>query len=127
MRIHFDTDCGIRILQYLHEHKNDIHTATELAAITHVSYQYVVKVTGALRRGGLIMSVQGRNGGFVLAKPAHEISLYDVYCCTAKEIEITEGLKMESFRKDEKLYDIYRSLQEKIIAELSKSIADISN
>ncbi|MEU6631370.1 Rrf2 family transcriptional regulator [Streptomyces parvus] len=52
--------------------------AARLAALHDVSPSYMAKQMQALSRAGLVRSVQGKTGGYVLTKAAAEITLLDV-------------------------------------------------
>ena len=54
-------------------------SAKKIAGIVHVSEGHLAKVLQKLAKEGLVTSVRGPGGGFQLARPAGEISLYDVY------------------------------------------------
>jgi len=52
--------------------------ATALAAVTDVPENYLRKVLHELVRGGVLLSIRGKHGGFRLAVPADELTLLDV-------------------------------------------------
>ena len=52
--------------------------AARLAELHDVSGSYLAKQLQALSRAGLVHSVQGKSGGYVLTRPAAEITLLDV-------------------------------------------------
>ncbi|MGW6128676.1 RrF2 family transcriptional regulator [Cellulomonas sp. NPDC055163] len=52
--------------------------AARLAELHDVSASYLAKQLQALSRAGLVRSTQGPSGGYVLTRPASEISVYDV-------------------------------------------------
>jgi Rrf2 family protein len=52
--------------------------ATRLAEFHDVSSSYLAKQLQALSRAGLIHAVQGHAGGYVLTRPAAEITVLDV-------------------------------------------------
>lgn len=54
-------------------------SAKEMAEAVKVSEAHLAKVFQRLAREGLVSSTRGPGGGFELARPAEEISLYDVY------------------------------------------------
>lgn len=56
----------------------------EIAAMTQVSHSYLEQLLSALRKGGLVTSIRGANGGYRLARPAHEIAVLEI-------IEVLEG------------------------------------
>jgi Rrf2 family protein len=53
-------------------------TTHRIAAATKVPADYLSKVLQSLGRAGIITSHRGMGGGSVLARPASEISVYDV-------------------------------------------------
>ncbi len=54
-------------------------SAPEIAELEGLSVEYVSKFMLLLRRGGLIRTVRGIKGGFLLAKAPSEISLKEVF------------------------------------------------
>ncbi len=46
-----------------------------------ISIKYLEQLMSALRSGGVIRSVRGARGGYVLAKPPNQIKLIDVFGC----------------------------------------------
>lgn len=52
--------------------------AARLAQLHDVSPSYLAKQMQALSRAGLVESVQGKTGGYVLTRPAAEITVLDV-------------------------------------------------
>lgn len=53
-------------------------TARALSEATGIPESYQMKVLQALRRAGLVRSRRGQGGGFVVARPAREISIQEV-------------------------------------------------
>lgn len=59
--------------------RNEVLCSAKVIAERHgISYELTAKVLSALSKAGIIQSVQGANGGFVLAKSAASISLTSV-------------------------------------------------
>ncbi|MBT0773128.1 Rrf2 family transcriptional regulator [Kineosporia sp. J2-2] len=52
--------------------------AARLAEFHDVSGSYLAKQLQALSRAQIIRSVQGKDGGYVLARPPEQISVYDI-------------------------------------------------
>ncbi len=50
---------------------------SEIAAAEGLSPEYTAKLMRIMRRGGLLKSFRGANGGYLLSRPAEEISVWD--------------------------------------------------
>jgi len=133
VKFQVSTDCAIQILKYLHRNKGELLSSITIAASVGVSYPNFTKIANQLKKKGLLHSVQGRNGGYQLKKPAHEISLYEVFLCMEGDLRINRCLRKErpcswGRENDCSLHGFLHDLQEKIIAELSgKSVADLAS
>ncbi len=53
-------------------------SATEIAEIQAIPEKYLVHILLQLKHAGLVRSVRGAHGGYLLAKPPEKISLADV-------------------------------------------------
>jgi len=54
-------------------------TSAEIADSLSSNPVLVRRILGNLRDAGLVLSTEGRGGGWSLARPAREITLYDAY------------------------------------------------
>ena len=52
-------------------------TAPEIARREGLGPEYVGRIMGALREGGLVVSTRGASGGYHLARPANEIGVWE--------------------------------------------------
>lgn len=134
MKIQISTDYAIRILQYLHMHedKEELHTAMKIAGAIDVTYPFFIKIANILKKKGLINSVQGRNGGYTLGQPAHEISLYDVFVCIEGELLVNRCLEgrpcTKGKHKNCTLKEFLSEVQKDLVAKWSsQTIADLAN
>lgn len=103
---------------------------TDIAERQKISLAYLEQLFGSLRKAGLVVSVRGAKGGYMLARPDHEISLADILVAADEQIDMTCGggtacnaadpclthslwsnLSQEffSFLDDKKLSDLIRS------------------
>ena len=96
MQFQKSTDYAIRILHYLHNHipRGDAPTAQTISEAVGVTYPYFIKIANLLKRRELITSVQGRNGGYRIAKSACKISVYDVVLAVEGELKINHCLEV---------------------------------
>ncbi len=78
MRISSIEEYGLRCLLTLATQPEGIQlTIPEIAEKEGLSEPYVGKLLSILKKGNLIKSARGRNGGFTIAKPAGEITLLE--------------------------------------------------
>lgn len=78
MRISSIEEYGLRCLLTLAIQPKGIQlTIPEIAQREGLSEPYVGKLLWILKKGNLIKSARGRNGGFTIAKPASEITLLE--------------------------------------------------
>jgi len=96
MQIQISTDYAIRILQYLHENKGELHSATYIAEVIGITYPFFIKIASTLKKKGFLHSVRGRNGGYRLSRFAHEVSVYDVFLAIEGELQINPCLNEAS-------------------------------
>jgi len=63
-----------------HAHTEVPVTAVHIAQKRHIPEKYLVHILLQLKRAGLVRSVRGAQGGYLLAQPPDEITLYDIVC-----------------------------------------------
>ncbi len=80
MKISVKVDYACRVMAELAQ----LHGSGDLAQIEHlarteaVPANFLAQILGDLRDHGLITSRRGNRGGYALARPPEEISLYDI-------------------------------------------------
>ena len=130
MQLKTSTDCAIRILLYLDNHRN-LPTAKMISEETGLTYPFFIKISSQLKQHGLIDSVQGRTGGYGLAKPIYEISIYDVILAIEGELSVLHCLKkgVPCSQKGVRcaMQNYFENVQKELISQLSsKYIADFN-
>ena len=79
LRLTKKADYGLMALKYLGEQKSgSAHSAKDIAEAYHIPPQLLAKILQTLAKSGLLVSHAGTNGGYALAKPANEISAFEV-------------------------------------------------
>ncbi len=73
------TDYAIRILVYLAT-RDDVPTVSgkEISEEMAIPYNYFLKIVPRLKDAGLIISYQGKKGGFELIKDPHEVTMFEI-------------------------------------------------
>jgi FeS assembly SUF system regulator len=67
-----------------------VHSATELAEHAGLELPTVSKLLKPLAHAGLVESFRGSNGGYRLARPAHDISLIEIVEAIEGPVGMTE-------------------------------------
>lgn len=132
MLITRECDYALRIIRNLStEYVQSIKAVAEKEKITNaIAY----KVAGKLEKGGLIRSVRGNRGGYMLSRCADRISILDVYRIMEPDGVINECLKEGSdcpMNRGETPCAVHRELkrvQKVLFSELGKkSLQEIEN
>lgn len=71
---------GIHSLMCMVDSKGDARemSVREIADLQSVPYDYLAKIFTRLSKAGLVRSIEGKGGGFQLAKPTEHITVLDV-------------------------------------------------
>lgn len=69
---------ALRAIVYLASRPDSAQTTPQIAAITKVPPDYLSKVLQGLAAAGLVRARRGRDGGFNLAVPADQLTVYDI-------------------------------------------------
>src|SRR5687768_5498620 len=76
MKISAMQEYGLRCVLQVAAHKSESPlTVRDIAQREGLTAVYVAKILVTLRRAGLVRSVRGVHGGYVLSRPAREISV----------------------------------------------------
>jgi Rrf2 family protein len=82
LRLTKKADYGLMALKYLAEQAMSSHSAAAsakaIAEAYHIPPQLLAKILQTLAKSGLLISHAGTNGGYALARPAHDISAFEV-------------------------------------------------
>jgi Rrf2 family protein len=87
LRLTKKADYGLMALKYLAEQAppsaapgapSGAQSAKDIADAYHIPPQLLAKILQTLARGGILVSHAGTNGGYALARPATEITAFEV-------------------------------------------------
>lgn len=80
MKLSVKVDYACRVLAQMAKYygTDELAHIEQLAEVEAVPANYLVQILSELRNGGLIISRRGKQGGYALARPPKEISLYDI-------------------------------------------------
>ncbi len=84
------TDYGTGVLAYLAGAGDRPHSSSEVAELTGLPAATVSKILKLLTRSGLVVSHRGVQGGYVLARPAGQITAAEVLDALDGPVALTE-------------------------------------
>jgi Rrf2 family protein len=85
MKLTKTSEYALRILTFMATDEDRLFTARYLVSKLKISDKYLRRLMTDLTRAGLILSIQGRDGGYKFAKKTEEIKLADV-------VNVVEGM-----------------------------------
>ena len=105
----------------------------DVAARQEISLPYLEQLFGKLRRGGLVKSVRGPGGGYLLSRESDEVRVADIILAVDEPIKATrcsngspEGCKSNKSRC--LTHDLWEELGNQIYNYLSSvSLADVAH
>ena len=90
LRISRMTDYGTVILVYLAQRDDQLCSASDVAAETHVALPTAQKLLKVLAKAGLVESTRGSEGGYCLARPPASITAAEIVDALEGPVAITE-------------------------------------
>lgn len=88
MQFSTKTTYGLRALAYVAKHKPNNISLAQISKDENISQKYLEIIFAALRRAKLVTSSKGATGGYQLAKPANQISVYEIVKALEKNMNI---------------------------------------
>ena len=108
----------------------DMVTAEHIAQATGIPHNFLENILGDLRRAGLVESRRGQAGGYLLAKPAEEISIADVIRAVEGPLANVRGLSPDTLDYEgsaAKLRDVWVALRASVRSVLEGvTLADVA-
>ena len=82
---------GVRILMDIARHQNQGPAPTsDISLRQGISVKYLDQLLPTLKKADLVKSVRGPKGGYLLSRPAEEISVGEVVSLMERHIQLTE-------------------------------------
>lgn len=78
MNFNKTTEYALRIMSLIARDSTRLYTTREIYDVLRIPFRYLRRLMTHLTRSGLIEGIQGKNGGYRLAKQTDEISLMDI-------------------------------------------------
>ncbi|MCB9500247.1 MAG: Rrf2 family transcriptional regulator [Erysipelotrichaceae bacterium] len=83
---------GLTAMYELSKHQEDTPMQIkEISANANIPQNYLEQLLSKLRRAGLVTSIRGARGGYVLAKTPEEIKVVDILIALEDDIKIVDA------------------------------------
>ncbi len=90
MRLTTRTTLALRTLMVCAVNPDTVVRKSDVAAVVNASENHLAQVVNQLGQEGFLTTLRGRNGGFVLARPASEISVGGLFRVFEAELPFLE-------------------------------------
>ena len=107
MKLSVKVDYACRVLaQMARSHaRGELAHIDELAKVESVPANYLVQILSELRNGGIIASRRGKQGGYILARPPEDITLYDIVKLIEGDLlELSGDVRGQSGRRVQQIW-----------------------
>jgi Rrf2 family protein len=98
MKLSTRTRYGIRAVLELAASQSEV--PMQIKAIAHrqdISVKYLEQLMAILKSAGFVRSIRGAKGGYILAKPANQIKLSDVFNALEGPVTTVECLENDNY------------------------------
>ncbi|HTJ79571.1 MAG TPA: Rrf2 family transcriptional regulator [Rariglobus sp.] len=116
MKLSVKVDYACRVLAQMAKYHgtDELAHIEQLAEVEAVPANYLVQILSELRNGGLITSRRGKQGGYALARPPAEITLYDIVKLIEGDVlELNAAGEGHSGRRVDQVWREVRAVLEK--------------
>ena len=98
MKLSTRTRYGLRaIIELAENHGKDPLQIRAIAKQQDISAKYLEQLMAILKSAGLVRSIRGSKGGYVLAKEPNQIKLNDVFNCLEGPVTTVECVENDSY------------------------------
>ncbi len=120
MKLSTRANYGLRLCFLIAIAKETISLAT-LVKQTGLSQKYLEQLIGMLKKGGIVSSSRGANGGYVLSRGADEISIKDILVAVNDnlEVECVSGDCKDEYCPNRRIFTRLYDEMDKLLSSLS--------
>ena len=118
------TEYAIRALLYVADFPSgQIVSKRDICQTQDITAAFLIKIMQPLRDAGFVKSFRGVAGGFSLAKPAEEISLWDIVCVIEGPMNLNRCLISEGNCLRDSVCPVHR-VWHKVRADLEQTLSE---
>ncbi len=130
MNFNKTTEYVLRILSFMAMDENRLYRADDIFENLKIPFRYLRKQLTILSKRGLLVSVQGKRGGYKISKNLRNISLFDILQTSGDNLTSNEcffGFKNCTFEQKCAMHDKWNIIHNSLNQVLkSTSLAEIT-
>lgn len=124
MNFNKTTDYALRVLSSMAGDEERLWRVDDIFQKRAVPYRYLRKLMTSLANEGIIVSIQGKNGGYRLSKPSAQITLLEIVNIVDPEFVKCKcffGFESCALQTSCVMHDKWVAIQNSVIATLSQT------
>jgi Rrf2 family transcriptional regulator, cysteine metabolism repressor len=132
MKLTSKSEYAMLALVYLARQPSDVYTRVEtIATEQSIPASFLEQILLILKRGRILTSLKGHNGGYRLAKTAEQITLAEIIRLIDGPLAPTESVSLNFYRstpieKEAKLVEVFAQVRDCMLAILENTtLADV--
>nr|NQU93402.1 Rrf2 family transcriptional regulator [Bacteroidota bacterium] len=130
MNLSKTSEYALRIMSYMAMDDKKLHRANDIFESLQIPFRYLRKQMTNLTKSGIIISVQGKNGGYRISRSIGEISLLDIIHATGDQQIMTNcffGFENCALNRQCAMHDKWDEIRQNINQVLaSTSLAELN-
>ncbi len=72
------TQYALRVLSFMYEKPDALYSVKTLSELLDIPYKYLTKIMTKLSKNNIMVSIQGRNGGFKLSEKSYDLTVEEL-------------------------------------------------
>ncbi len=129
MKFSTTTEYALRIVSYMALDESKLYRADDVIEDLQIPQRYLRKLLTKLTKNGILKSIQGKHGGYVIAKSIESISLLDIVEAAGEKVGMNDcffGLKKCRFHENCTLHTKWADINNQIVDTLATTkLSDI--
>ena len=81
---------AVRIMEDIAKKDGEFVSIGDISRRQNITVKYCERIISMLVKGKLLQSMRGTNGGYKLARPAKDISIYEILCATGDNTKLAK-------------------------------------
>lgn len=118
MKFQVRTVYALRVLGYFYKNNNSLSKAVDISNRLNIPYMFLMKTIGIMKDAGFIRSIQGCNGGYMMALHSDEINVYEVVKALEGDFSLFQQMGEKIQEGEIEIKRFFDEIQEQMVGVL---------